>query len=65
MLTPIHEKPGGPKLLERLENKLASLPETDNGRVAAVKSAIANGDYRIDAGRIADALIRADREFGG
>jgi negative regulator of flagellin synthesis FlgM len=49
------------KLLERLEKTLASLPEIDRTRVEAVKAAIENGDYQIDAGRIADALLRADR----
>jgi negative regulator of flagellin synthesis FlgM len=49
------------KLLERLEKTLASLPEIDRARVEAVKTAIENGDYQIDADRIADALLRADR----
>ncbi|MGB5738942.1 MAG: flagellar biosynthesis anti-sigma factor FlgM [Woeseia sp.] len=52
------------KLLEKLEKSLANLPEIDTGRVDAVKTAIANGDYTIDAEKIADALIRIDREFG-
>ncbi|MCB1845715.1 MAG: flagellar biosynthesis anti-sigma factor FlgM [Halioglobus sp.] len=55
----------GAKLLERLEKTLTSLPEIDASRVEAVKQAIANGDYEIDANKIADALIRSDREFGG
>lgn len=58
------ELTSGAKLLERLEKSLATLPEIDAGRVDAVKTAIANGDYTIDAEKIADALIRIDREFG-
>lgn len=52
------------QLLERLEKSLATLPDIDASRVDAVKNAIANGDYEIDAERIADTLIRMDREFG-
>lgn len=54
----------GAKLLERLEKSLASLPDIDPSRVDAVKTAIASGDYEIDAEKIADTLIRMDREFG-
>ena len=58
------ELTSGAKLLERLEKSLATLPDIDADRVEAVKTAIANGDYTIDAEKIADALIRLDREFG-
>lgn len=54
----------GARLLQRLEKTLAALPEADPARVEAVKTAIASGDYKIDAGKIADALLRFDREFG-
>lgn len=57
------ELTSGAKLLERLEKTLASMPEIDAGRVEAVKTAIANGDYEIDAEKIADALLRTDREL--
>lgn len=52
------------QLLERLEKTLASLPEIDRAKVEAVKSAIENGDYEIDAGKIAEALLRNDRQTG-
>ena len=52
------------QLLERLERTLASLPEIDRARVDAVKSAIADGEYEIDAGRIADALLLSERRPG-
>ena len=57
------ELTSGAQLLERLEKTLAALPDIDAARVEAVKSAIASGDYRIDAEKIADALLRFDREF--
>ncbi len=52
------------KLLERLEKIVASHSGIDVSRVEAVKTAIANGDYEIDAEKIADALLRTDQEFG-
>ena len=52
------------KLLERLEKSLASLPAVNSDRVAEIKTAIENGDYEIDAGAIADALIRFERSIG-
>ena len=58
------ELTSGAQLLSRLEKSLATLPDIDASRVDAVKTAIANGDYEIDAEKIADTLIRMDREFG-
>lgn len=52
------------KLLERLEKTLATMPEIDSARVAAVKAQIENGEYQIDAGKIAEALLRTDKEIG-
>jgi negative regulator of flagellin synthesis FlgM len=52
------------KLLERLDKTLASLPVVDSNRVAAVKAAIENGDYEIDAAAIADAMLRFEQSLG-
>ena len=52
------------KLLERLEKTLSSLPDVDSTRVEAVKAQIENGEYQLDTGKIADALLRQDRELG-
>ncbi len=52
------------KLLERLEKTLGSLPEIDRVRVDAVKSAIANGEYEMDADKIAAALLYSDLQLG-
>lgn len=57
------ELTGNAKLLERLEAKMASVPEIDVARVAAVKNQIANGEYQIDSEKIVEALLRADQEF--
>ena len=53
----------GAKLLERLEKSLADLPPVDEARVAEVKSAIENGDYEIDSGAIAEAMLRFERSL--
>ena len=51
------------KLLERVEKTLAEAPAVDSARIEAVRADIANGDYSIDADKIAEALIRTEREF--
>ncbi|MDX1500248.1 MAG: flagellar biosynthesis anti-sigma factor FlgM [Woeseiaceae bacterium] len=58
------ELTSGAKLLERLEKSLASLPDVDSARVDAIKAAIENGDYEIDAEAIAAAMIRLERSLG-
>jgi negative regulator of flagellin synthesis FlgM len=57
------ELTSGAQLLARLEKTLATLPDIDAARVDNVKTAIASGDYVIDAEKIADALLRSDREL--
>ena len=52
------------KLLAELDQTLADLPTVDSGRVAEIRSAIENGDYQIDSGAIADAMLRLDRLLG-
>ena len=46
--------------LKNLEAKLADLPEVDEERVAALKSAIENGEYQINDQRVADKLLSTD-----
>lgn len=51
------------KLLERLEKSLASIPDVDASRVAEVRKQIENGEYQIDADKIAESMLRLDREL--
>ncbi len=51
------------KLLARLDETLAALPEVNAERVAEIKTAIETGEYRIDSEAIADAMIRLDRSL--
>ncbi len=43
--------------LRRIEASLADQPEVDNDKVAAIRQAIDDGSYQVDAGRIADSLM--------
>ena len=52
------------KLLEQLEQRLSEVPEIDRAKVEAVRAAIENGDFVIDAEGIADALLRSEQELG-
>ncbi|MFK5913951.1 MAG: flagellar biosynthesis anti-sigma factor FlgM [Woeseiaceae bacterium] len=50
--------------LKDIEQQLSSAPSVDSARVAEVQSAISNGDYNIDAERVADKML-AFEEFMG
>ena len=43
--------------LKNIENELNSASSIDSARVAEVQSAISNGDYAVDADRIADKML--------
>jgi negative regulator of flagellin synthesis FlgM len=51
--------------LRALEGTLANMPVVDEARVEAIKQAIADGSYQIDANRIADKLIQFERGMFG
>jgi negative regulator of flagellin synthesis FlgM len=50
-------------LISRLEEALEAVPAVDAGRVRAVRDAIASGDYQIDPYRIADQILRLERDI--
>lgn len=54
----------GAQLLSRMEKSLAAAPAVDSAKVAEVKAAIESGNYEIDTGAIADAMIRFERSLG-
>ena len=58
------ELTSGAKLLERLDKTLAELSAVDTTRIEAVRSSIESGNYTIDADKIAEAMMRLDRELG-
>ncbi len=53
------------RLLQRLEEAVAAAPETDGARVAALRDSVARGEYKVDAGRVADRMIALERELVG
>ncbi|PJC86004.1 flagellar biosynthesis anti-sigma factor FlgM [Vibrio sp. HA2012] len=53
------------KAMGQLHQTMASQPSFDSAKVAAIKEAIANGSYRVDAERLADNMIRFENELGG
>jgi negative regulator of flagellin synthesis FlgM len=54
---------GAARSLAAMEQSLAALPAVDEARVAAVKRKLDNGEYRIDAQRIADRLLHLERDL--
>ncbi len=51
------------KLLEKLDKTLTELSAVDTTRIDAVRSAIERGEYVVDADKIAEAMMRMDREL--
>lgn len=49
--------------LQEIESGLANTPAMDGARVAEIRQAIAQGDFKIDASRIADGLINSVRQM--
>lgn len=49
--------------LQKAETVIAQTPVVDKQRVEEIKQAIANGEFKVDAGRIADGLIASVREM--
>ena len=44
--------------LQKLEEAIAKTPVVDSGKVAAVKQSLNAGTYQVDAGRVADKLLK-------
>jgi negative regulator of flagellin synthesis FlgM len=49
--------------LQALDSKMESVPVVDAAKVEAIKQAIAEGRFTIDAGAIADGLIATAKEL--
>lgn len=50
--------------LQQLEARLRDTPGVDVERVEAIRQAIADGRYTIDAGNLVDNLLKSERELG-
>jgi negative regulator of flagellin synthesis FlgM len=49
------------RTLQKIEEAVARTPVVNADKVASVKQAISSGTYKIDAGRIADKLLKYER----
>ena len=49
--------------LQQIESSIASAPSMNVDRVAEVRQAIAQGNFKIDTGKIADGLIESVRQM--
>jgi negative regulator of flagellin synthesis FlgM len=50
-------------LMSKLEEIVHNAPAVDVDRVRAIKDALASGSYEIDDQRVADSMLRFDREL--
>jgi len=51
--------------LDQITKGLAEQPAIDRQRVDAIRNAIENGDYRVNAQRIAAKLLGTEQQLGG
>ncbi len=51
------------KAVSKLQQDMAASPAYDSAKVAAIKEAIANGSYQVDAEKLADSMIKFENEF--
>lgn len=51
------------QLLKELNDVVAASPEVDASRVEAIRQAITDGSYEVDAGRIADKLLQLEDQL--
>jgi len=48
-----------------LQQAVNDVPDVDTNRVAAVQQALGNGQYKINAGKIADRMIQLESDLRG
>lgn len=53
------------KNLKQLEQSLDSYPEVDDDRIEQIKSALADGSYKIDAEKLAQKMLDMDNSIFG
>ena len=49
--------------MQEIEAALAQVPVADANRIAEIKQAIAEGRFKVDAGKVADGLIESVRQM--
>ncbi|ADT86306.1 flagellar biosynthesis anti-sigma factor FlgM [Vibrio sp. Vb2880] len=53
------------RAIGEMHTEMASKPSFDSAKVAAIKEAIANGSYVVDPDKLADNMIKFEKELGG
>ncbi|MCL9783911.1 flagellar biosynthesis anti-sigma factor FlgM [Vibrio sp. S4M6] len=53
------------KEIGAMQNQMAAKPAFDSAKVAAIKEAIANGSYTVDPEKLADNLMKFEKELRG
>ncbi|WP_299016072.1 flagellar biosynthesis anti-sigma factor FlgM [uncultured Photobacterium sp.] len=53
------------KAAGQIHQQLAAEPSFDNAKVAAIKDAISNGEYKIDADKLASNMLKFEDELQG
>ncbi|WP_417519058.1 flagellar biosynthesis anti-sigma factor FlgM [Marinobacter sp.] len=53
------------KNLKQLEQKLGDYPEMDDERIEEIRSALANGTYKVDAEKLAQKMLDMDKSIFG
>lgn len=53
------------KAVGEMHTQMASQPSFDKAKVAAIKEAIANGSYTVDPEKLADNMMKFEKELGG
>jgi negative regulator of flagellin synthesis FlgM len=52
-------------LMQRLGEAVANAPATDMSRVDQIRQSLANGEYSVDAQRVADKILKFERDLAG
>lgn len=53
------------KDLKQVEQKLKDHPEIDDAHVQAIKAALQNGNFKVDAGKLAQKMLEMDKSIFG
>ncbi|WP_159738175.1 flagellar biosynthesis anti-sigma factor FlgM [Vibrio atypicus] len=53
------------KAVGEMHTQMASQPSFDKAKVAAIKEAIANGSYTVNPEKLADNMMKFEKELGG
>jgi negative regulator of flagellin synthesis FlgM len=53
------------KNLKQLEQKLGEYPEMDDDRIEQIRTALADGSYKIDAEKLAQKMLEMDKSIFG